>query len=336
MKTSNVLVTGGAGFIGSHVNMQLNLAGYSTIVLDNLSHGHQKCILQGHFIQGDFGDYQLLKKIFHDFNIDAVMHFAAFINVGESLVHPLKYYENNVINTLQLLKAMVESRVKKIIFSSSAAIFGLPNEIPVKETQPTQPINPYGKTKLMVENILQDFDKAYDMKSCCLRYFNAAGGDPEGKIKNYSIQDENNLIPIALKKLLQTNPSITLFGTDYPTKDGTCVRDYIHVLDLASAHIMAMKQLLEGRPSSQYNLGNGQGFTVREVLETLQKVTGKPLNIIEGKRRPGDPAILIADSQKARRELGWVPHYPDLKTMIQHAWQALYTVGCSTIKEKSK
>ncbi len=324
MKTSNVLVTGGAGFIGSHVNMQLNLAGHSTIVLDNLSHGHQKSVIQGHFIRGDFGDYPLLKKIFRDFNIDVVMHFAAFINVGESLVHPLKYYENNVINTLQLLKAMVESRVKKIIFSSSAAIFGLPNEIPVKETQPTQPINPYGKTKLMVENILQDFDKAYDMKSCCLRYFNAAGGDPEGKIKNYNIQDENNLIPIALKKLLQPSPTITLFGTDYPTKDGTCVRDYIHVLDLASAHIIAMKQLLEGRPSSQYNLGNGQGFTVREVLETLQKVTGKPLNIIEGKRRPGDPAMLIADSQKARHELGWALHYPDLKTMIQHAWQALY------------
>lgn len=323
MRQNCILVTGGAGFIGSQVNLQLHRAGYSTVVLDNLSRGNRKAVIKGHFIQGDIGDTHLLKQIFRDYSIQVVMHFSAFIDVGESVNDPLKYYENNVAKTLKLLEAMIECHVKKFIFSSTAAIFGTPIELPIKESHPTHPINPYGRSKLMIEHILQDFDRAYDLKSCSLRYFNAAGGDPEGELKNYKTS-ENNLIPLALRSLKDPQKSVTLFGTDYPTKDGTCVRDYIHIYDLANAHIAGMQKLLEGSPSCQYNLGNGRGFTVREVLNTIEKVTGKPLNIVEGQRRPGDPPELIANALKAHRELPWTPRYPDLTSMVAHAWKALY------------
>ena len=323
MRQNCILVTGGAGFIGSQVNKQLHQAGYSTVILDNLSCGNRESVIKGHFIQGDIDDGLLLKKIFRDFPIDIVMHFAAFLDVGESVKSPLKYYENNVAKTLKLLEAMLESNVKKLIFSSSAAIFGYPLEVPLKESHPTQPINPYGSSKLMVEKILQDFDSAYDLKSCSLRYFNAAGGDPDGEIKNYKMQD-SNLIPLALRSLKESNRSLTVFGTDYPTQDGTCVRDYIHIYDLAEAHIAAMQHLLAGNPSSQYNLGNGQGFSVREVLNTIEKVTGKSLPIIEGERRPGDAPVLIADASKAHRELQWKPQFPDLPIIVEHAWKALH------------
>jgi UDP-glucose 4-epimerase len=322
MNNNYVLVLGGAGFIGSHVNKKLALAGYPTIVLDNLSRGSRKAVTHGQFIQADVGDAQVLSQIFRDFPITVVMHFAAFIDVGESVLHPLEYYKNNVVQTLQLLETMIQHNIKKIIFSSTAAIFGNPIEIPVKENHPKLPINPYGRSKLMIETLLQDFDTAYGMKSCCLRYFNAAGGDPDGELKNHKT-DESNLIPLALRSLMDAKKGITIFGTDYPSKDGTCIRDYIHVYDLADAHIAAMQQLLEGKPSSQYNLGNGLGFSVREVLQTIEKVTGKSLNIIEGKRRPGDPPILVADSSKARRELNWIPHYPELETIVEHAWNAI-------------
>ncbi len=322
MNISNVLVIGGAGFIGSHVNERLHAAGYSTVVLDNLSSGHPKAVLNGHFVCGDLGDTELLGKIFEQYNINIVMHFAALIDVGESVRDPGAYYNNNVVKTLQLLHTMVKYKVNKIIFSSTAAIFGLPQELPVKETHPTQPINPYGRTKLMVETILRDFDTAYGIKYCCLRYFNAAGGDPSGKIKNYKTK-ESNLIPVALRSLKQPDGTITIFGTDYPTKDGTCVRDYIHIYDLASAHILAMEKLLYGAPSSHYNLGNGQGFTVREVLNAIKEVTKRSLKIIEGPRREGDSYMLVADSQKARTELGWSPRYADINTIVAHAWQAL-------------
>jgi UDP-glucose 4-epimerase len=272
------------------------------------------------------GNSDLVQQIFRDFPIDIVMHFAAFIDVGESVKFPQKYYENNVIKTLKLLEVMIKNDVKKMIFSSTAAIFGHPIDIPITESHPTYPINPYGNSKLMIETILQDFDRAYNLKSCCLRYFNAAGGDPEGELKNYKLQ-ESNLIPVALKSLKDPNKSLTVFGTDYSTQDGTCIRDYIHVYDLAKAHIAAMQQLLAGRSSSQYNLGNGQGFSVTEVLHTIEKVTGKTLNIIEGPRRPGDAPVLIADSSKAQRELHWKPQYPDLPSIVEHAWIACNSFG---------
>lgn len=324
-----VLVVGGAGFIGSHVNALLQRCGYQTVVLDNLSRGNPKAVQKGIFIQGDIQNSALLDEIFTTYPIDAVMHFAAFTEVGESVTEPIMYYKNNVMATLNLLESMHKHRVHTFIFSSSAAIFGMPQEKLVTETHPCQPISPYGQTKLMVEEILRDLDHAYALKSCCLRYFNAAGGDPRGEIKNYKTK-EANLIPILLRKLrnIEYNPNanecISIFGTDYPTPDGTGVRDYIHVEDLASAHIAAMERLFNGAPSCNYNLGNGQGFSVREVIAAATKVTGIEIKVMEGPRREGDPAFLIANSKKAMEELGWQPHYPELETIVEHAWQALH------------
>lgn len=317
-----ILVVGGAGFIGSHINKLLHQFGYETIVLDNLSKGNRKAVTRGLFIQGDLADNACLDQIFQNHPIDAVMHFAAYIDVGESVTNPAAYYTNNVANTMNLLNAMLKHSVKYIIFSSTAAIFGNPIELPVKETHPCMPLNPYGKTKLMIEHMLQDYGYAYGIKFCCLRYFNAAGGDPEGEIKNFK-RKESNLIPVALRSLKNGTP-ITIFGTDYPTMDGTCIRDYIHILDLGSAHILAMEHLLSGKESAFYNLGNGKGFSVLEVLNTVEKVTGKPLNIMMGPRREGDSPCLIADSKKAELELGWKPQYTSLEIMIEHAWKALH------------
>ena len=322
MNSKNVLVAGGAGYIGSVVNKMLNQAGYRTIVFDNLSRGNRKSVTRGSFIQGDMANFEELEKAFSQNKIDAVMHFAAFIDVGESVVDPAKYYTNNVINTLNLLKTMVRFSVNKFIFSSSAAIFGIPQEKMLTEAHPCIPINPYGQTKLMVEHILHDFDNAYNLKSCCLRYFNAAGGDPEGEIKIYP-RKETNLIPIVLRSLLDSNSQVNIYGTDYATRDGTCIRDYIHVYDLGSAHIAAMEKLFSGFPSSQYNLGNGQGFTVREVIKAAEKVTGLKVNVLDGPRRAGDPPSLLADSHKAQTELGWKTRYPSLEEMITHAWNAM-------------
>lgn len=316
-----ILVVGGAGFIGSHVNEYLHRNGYDTVVLDNLSHGHQDAVRQGTFIQGDVGDGALLDKIFLSYPIDAVMHFAAFIDVGESVKDPLKYYINNVSNTMQLLDRMHQHGIKVFIFSSTAAIFGNPQEDCVNETHPCEPINPYGRSKLMVETILKDMSAAYDLNYCCLRYFNAAGGDPERILKNYK-EKESNLIPLVLRSVIAP-ASVTIFGTDYPTQDGTAIRDYIHVMDLAAAHIQAMERLFEGNPSTCYNLGNGQGFSVKEVIETVQKVTGRSVKVIEGPRREGDPCKLVASSQKAMLELNWQPRYCSLETIIEDAWKAL-------------
>jgi UDP-glucose 4-epimerase len=317
-----ILIVGGAGYIGSHVNHRLAQLGYETVVLDNLCRGDRRAVAHGHFIEGDIADRRLLNEIFTKYNIETVMHFAAFIDVGESMLNPTKYYVNNVANTLNLLDAMQNNGIPYFIFSSTAAIFGTPLEVPVNEDHPKNPINPYGRSKLMVEQILADFDQAYGLKYACLRYFNAAGGDPEGKIKNYKTR-ESNLIPLALRSLKEPKGSITLFGTDYPTFDGTCIRDYIHVYDLADAHILAMQRLQRKLPSCQYNLGNGQGFTVQQVIQAVKAVTGKQLNIVEGSRRQGDPPILIADSTKAIGELEWKCRFPSLETMIEHAWLAL-------------
>lgn len=322
MQKRTVLVVGGAGFIGSHVNKMLMQKGYSTIVYDNLSRGNKLTLEGSHFIEGDIGDQASLDQLFQNHQIDAVMHFAALIDVGESVKNPAQYYINNVCYTLNLLNAMLRYGVKILIFSSTAAVYGAPLHPLITEEHPTQPINPYGETKLTVEKILRDFDAAYGLRSCCLRYFNAAGGDPEGKIKYYQ-KKPNNLIPIVLRNIKDQSGTMKINGTDYPTPDGTCVRDYIHIEDLGSAHILAMERLWNGADTAIYNLGNGFGFSVKEVIAAAEKVTGKKVHVVEGPRRPGDPAILIADAKKAEKQLGWKPQYTKIKTMIEHAWNAL-------------
>lgn len=322
MNKKNILVVGGAGFIGSHVNKMLHQSGYHTIVLDNLSLGNQKAVIHGTFVEGDIGDTPLLQSIFAEYAIDAVMHFAAFADVGESMILPLKYYNNNVAKTINLLEVMEQFGVKIFIFSSTAAIFGVPQDARVTEDHPTRPINPYGQSKLMVETILRDLDHTRSLRSCCLRYFNAAGGDPEGRIKYYK-NKESNLIPIILRSLKYGEGKVTIFGTDYATSDGTCIRDYVHIEDLGAAHITAMEQLLKGAPSNHYNLGNGHGFSVRQVIATTARVIKRKINIVEGPKRMGDPPVLVANAQKAHRELKWEPKYSSLDTIIQHAWEAM-------------
>ncbi|BBI18257.1 UDP-glucose 4-epimerase GalE [Neochlamydia sp. S13] len=316
-----VLVTGGAGFIGSTVNKLLHEASYDTVILDNLSQGKRNRVKWGTFIEGDMSNPLLLKKLFANHQFDAVMHFAAFINVGESVHSPEKYYINNVSHTLNLLECIKEFSVKAFIFSSSAAVYGLPKANFISEDHPTHPINPYGETKLTIEKILDDMDRAYGIKSAKLRYFNAAGGDPEGKIKN-DFSASSNLIPIVLQAILDNRP-VTVFGKDYPTPDGTCLRDYIHIYDLATAHIRAMEKLLAGGPTEIYNLGNGKGFSVQEVLLAAEKVTKQKIQVIEGPRRPGDPPCLLANAYKAKQELNWQIKYPSLEEMIYHAWTSL-------------
>lgn len=316
-----VLVLGGAGFIGSHVNKLLNQSGYETLILDNLSSGSKETVLYGKFIEGDLSNTDLLEQVFSEYPIRAVMHFAAFIDVGESVIDPLKYYTNNVVNTLEVLRMMIRHNVLHFIFSSSAAIFGLPETERIAEDHPQLPINPYGRTKSMVEALLKDFDAAYGLKSSCLRYFNAAGGDPEREIKNFK-KRESNLIPVVLRSLTRGDRRVSIFGTDYPTADGTCIRDYIHVWDLARAHLLAMEQLFSSGYSSYYNLGNGSGYSVKQVIEAAEKVSGIHPSLVFAPRRSGDPHILLADSRKAERELGWRPAYPDLETIVADALAA--------------
>lgn len=322
MSKGSILVTGGAGFIGSIANAKLIEAGYDTVILDNLSSGDRRSVKKGTFVEGDISDDAILTKIFKEHPVKAVLHFAAFTDVGESVLRPIKYFQNNVFGTLNLLKIMAGHGIKKFIFSSSAAVYGIPNEIPVKETTPCNPINPYGESKLKIEQILQELDQQLNLRYCSLRYFNAAGGDHAGIIKNYKAK-ENNLIPVALNALLTPGKEITIFGTDYKTADGTCIRDYIHVDDLVDAHIKALENLEKGNPSAIYNLGNGNGFSVRQVLNAIEKITKKKLKIVEGPRRQGDPPTLIADSSKAQKELGWKPRFTDLETIVEDAWKAM-------------
>jgi len=329
MDEKTILVTGGAGFIGSYVNKQLNEAGYRTVVLDNLSNGDRRAATRGAFVEGDIAtDAEAVLK---EFSVNAVMHFAAYIDVGDSVKDPAKYYANNVIGTFKLLEAMRRQKVEKIVFSSSAAVYGMPQEEPITEAHPTLPINPYGETKLMIEKILRDYFKAYGIGSVSLRYFNAAGGDPDGEVLKYGRKD-SNLIPLALSSLLKEQGSVTIFGTDYPTPDGTCLRDYIHIDDLGAAHLLALEKLFEAPCCSRYNLGNGQGFSVRQVLQTVKRVTGNELNIIEGARREGDPATLIASSKKAEEELGWRQRRPELEKMIADAWNTIYDKPQNPVK----
>ncbi|ACC98163.1 UDP-glucose 4-epimerase [Elusimicrobium minutum Pei191] len=311
----NILVVGGAGYIGSNTVRVLEIKGYSPIVYDNLSKGHKKAVRGIPFIKGDLGDKKKLKTVFSKFKIDAVMHFAAFTEVGESVITPAKYYENNVAKVLNLLDAMVESGINYFVFSSTAATFGEPVKELIDETHPQNPINPYGRTKLMVENILKDYDHSYGLKSVCLRYFNACGASPDGKTGE-SHDPETHLIPLVFQAALGKRESIKVFGNDYPTPDGTAVRDYIHVNDLASAHILALEKMAKENKSAWYNLGSGSGYSVKEIIETVKEVTGLDFKVENAPRRAGDPAVLVADSAKAKQDLKWEPQF-NLKEIIK-------------------
>ena len=301
-----ILIVGGAGYIGSHINKELNKRGYKTIVFDNLIYGHKEFIRWGEFIPGDLKDTTQLELVFSKYNILAVMHFAAYAYVGESVTDPDKYYVNNVMNTLNLLNAMKKYNVSNFIFSSSCATYGMPETIPIPENHPQNPINPYGQTKLMVESILNDYSHAYNMKYASLRYFNAAGADPDTEIGEWH-DPETHLIPLVLDAAIGRREHISIFGTDYDTPDGTCVRDYIHVTDLADAHILALENLIEGGESQLFNLGNGNGYSVLEVIESARKVTGIDIKTVNADRREGDPPKLIGSAEKAKKILGWKP-----------------------------
>lgn len=315
-----ILVVGGAGYIGSHLVKEL-VQRMPVVVLDSLSTGYEHLVDEkAIFVKGDLGDKELLSHLFETYDIKGVMHFAANSLVGESVVEPLKYYKNNVAATLNLLETMVKHHVNNFIFSSTAATYGIPNTDFITEDTPTNPINPYGRSKLMVEQILSDFAEAYGLNYVVLRYFNAAGAHESGMIGEKH-DPETHLIPIVLQHLLGEREKISVFGTDYDTPDGTCIRDYIHVTDLAHAHILALEALLEGKiKTATYNLGNGKGYSVKEVIEMCEKVTGRKATIEYTDRRPGDPAQLVASSEKIYRELGWKASY-QLEEIISSAWK---------------
>lgn len=320
----NILVVGGAGYIGSFISRVLVLKGYHVTVFDNLSLGHKAAVGKDiSFVQGDLADRAALDALFQSQGFDGVMHFAAFSAVGESMVDPLAYYGNNVANTINLLSAMKEARVNRFIFSSSAAVFGNPREVPITEVHPRDPINPYGEGKSMVERVMRDASMAYDLKYVSLRYFNAAGASPEGDMGE-DHRNETHLIPLALKAILGEEAgggTLRIFGDDYDTPDGTCIRDYIHVLDLADAHVLALEYLLNGGESDIFNLGNGKGFSVAEVVKMASKVAGKPVPAVKADRRAGDPPILVAGSDKIIEKLGWNPVFPQLESIVETAWK---------------
>ena len=314
----NILVIGGAGYIGSHMVRMLANQGYNPVVFDNLSKGHREAVANYPFELGDLGDKARLTEVFKKYGIEAVMHFAAFAEVGESVKEPSKYYHNNVAKVLDLLDALVGNDIKYFVFSSTAATFGEPVRPKIDESHPQNPINPYGNTKLMVEKILADFDTAYGLKATALRYFNASGADDSGEIGE-SHNPETHLIPIVLQAAAGKRPSIKMFGTDYPTPDGTCVRDYVHVNDLARAHILALEKMFKDNVSERFNLGSGNGFSVAEIVKEAKRITGIDFTVEKAPRRDGDPAVLVADSAKAERILGWKPQY-NLTRIIETAW----------------
>ena len=318
-----ILVTGGAGYIGSHAVLALEAAGYPVVILDSLEYGHPELVaahLKAPLIEGKTTDRALLDHIFATYPIGAVMHFAAYIAVGESVQKPAEYYHNNVVGTLTLLEAMLAANIKRFVFSSTCAIYGPPKTVPIPEDHPKNPISPYAASKLMVEEMLKDFTQAYGFNAVVFRYFNAAGADPHGRLGE-DHQPETHLIPLVLQAALGRRENIAIFGTDYDTPDGTCIRDYIHVADLAAAHVLGVEYLSQGGATTFINLGNGNGFSVREVIETARKVTGADIAVVERDRRPGDPPRLIGSSDQARHTLGWEPQYPDLESIIAHAWQ---------------
>ncbi len=303
-----ILITGGAGYIGSHVNKELNKLGYETIVVDNLVNGHRELVRWGKLYEVDLLNKGALRDILESERIDAVMHFAAFAYVGESVREPKKYYLNNVVGTLSLLEAMLEAGVDKLIFSSTCAVYGNPKYIPIDEEHPKNPINPYGRSKLAVEHMLEDFGRAYGLRYVSLRYFNAAGADPEGEIGEWH-EPETHLIPNVIYAALGIKPYVEVFGTDYNTEDGTCVRDFIHVSDLASAHVRALEYLINGGESCALNLGAGEGYSVRRILELVERISGRSFEVKYSQRREGDPPVLISDPSKAKKVLGWEAEY---------------------------
>ena len=314
-----ILVIGGAGYIGSHMVKYLRERGESVVVFDNLSTGHRSAVLDAPIERGDLRDSEALHRVFTHYPIECVMHFAAFIFAGESMRDPAKYYDNNVLSCLRLMEAMRQHNVEQIIFSSTAAVYGEPQQLPIHETHPLQPTNAYGETKRVMEGLLHWYGYAYGIRSIALRYFNAAGADPEGQLGEDHCPEEH-LIPLVLFAGMGRRPHVAVFGTDYDTPDGTCIRDYIHVWDLCEAHYLALQRLRTGAPSAVYNLGNGQGYSVLEVIRTAEAIIGKPIPTIYAEPRSGDPVRLVASSEKARHELGWSPQYPDLATMIEHAY----------------
>ena len=315
-----ILVCGGAGYIGSHVNKMLSRRGYETVVFDNLVYGHREAVKWGTFVKGDLKNREEIEAVFNYYPIEAVMHFAAYAYVGESVADPEKYYRNNVANTLNLLSVMRKHNCNKLIFSSTCATYGEPESMPIMEKMPQNPINPYGASKLMVERILKDYGNAYGLRYVVLRYFNAAGADPEAEIGE-DHDPETHLIPLVLDAASGKRPDIKVFGTDYSTRDGSCIRDYIHVEDLASAHILALEYLNRDGKSDFFNLGNEQGTSVLEVIEAARKVTGKEFQVTLADRRPGDPAVLVGSSEKAKEILGWKPRYGDIEIIVRHAWE---------------
>ena len=315
----NLLITGGAGYIGSHTVRKLKQAGHDIIIFDNLSAGHKKSVENFNLIIGDLANKNLLKKVFAQNNFDAVIHFAGLIEAGESMIDPKRFFENNVVCGMNLLEVMLEYNVKKIVFSSSAAVYGESQRIPIEETDQKNPTNIYGLTKLIFEQILDSYDSAYGLKSISLRYFNAAGADPSGEIGEHH-KTETHLIPLVLEAALGKRESIKIFGTDYSTPDGTCIRDYIHVCDLADAHVLALAYLKKNNQSDKFNLGNERGSSVLEVIEMTKKITGINFPVIQDAKRIGDPIILCASSKKAQEVLGWKPKFGSIEDMIKTAW----------------
>jgi UDP-glucose 4-epimerase len=314
-----VLVVGGAGYIGSHMAAALLDAGYGVVTLDDLSRGHRELVPGGAFVQGGCGDAPTLDRLFAEHRIGAVMHFAAWALVGESVAKPLDYYRNNVAATAVLLDRMLAHGVKTFIFSSTCAVYGEPERVPIDEDHPTRPTNPYGTTKLTAEHMLADAARAHGLAYTSLRYFNAAGAHPDRPLGERH-DPETHLIPLVLQVAAGRRERVAVLGTDYPTRDGTCVRDYVHVCDLAQAHLLALERLLAGKPGGIYNLGSSRGYTVREVIELARKITGHPIPATDAPRRPGDPAVLVASPEKARRELGWQPRFAALETILATAW----------------
>jgi len=320
LKNKTFLIVGGAGYIGSHMVLMLHELGSQVIVFDNLSTGYKDAVIGAEFVQGDIHDSAKLDEVFKKYNIDVVMHFAAHIDVGESVRDPFKYYRNNVVGTQTLLERMVSNNVSNFIFSSTAAIFGEPEYVPIDEAHSKKPINPYGHSKLMVEQMLESYDQAYGLKSICLRYFNAAGADPKTRIGERH-DPETHLIPLVLQAASGRRESISVFGDDYDTDDGTCLRDYIHIVDLCNAHLLSTKLLLKENTSRRFNLGNGNGYTVKQLIDLAKLITNKPIKVNQSERREGDPAKLVADAALAKKALNWLPKYSNLEEIIEHAWK---------------
>lgn len=315
-----VLVTGGAGYIGSHCSRYFNEKGIETVILDNLCEGHREAALGSRLIVGDCGDGQLLDRIFSEEPYDAVIHFAAFTSVGESVAEPRKYFRNNVGNMMTLMDAAVDHGIGYFVFSSSAAVFGEPEEIPIREDHPQRPINPYGETKMIGERMLADYERAYGLHSCSFRYFNAAG-DSSDSLIGESHDPETHLIPLVIRAALGKRPPLQVFGGDYDTRDGSCIRDYVHVEDLASAHYLGLRYIMEHNVSEQFNLGSENGFTVLEIIRAFEKVAGIPVPYAMAGRRAGDPAVLVAGNEKAKTLLGWMPEKSRLETILADAYQ---------------